>query len=389
MDRHKLIRVGVIGLLFPLVALAQPLSTSSVVSLNTLANAAYCADTSGAANTITCTTAVGFTGYAAGQAVDVLLANSVTGATTIAVNGLAAKAVTYNGATALISGIMSTGGTYRLQYDGTRFVLQGSVNTATTGTQTFNASGTFTVPTLINRVRVEVWSGGAGGAGGATTTGGAGGSGGGYVDTWCAVTPGAAVTVTIGAGGALGAVNTVGSAGGNSVFGSCATAVGAPAQATVAAAQTGGYDNTSSASIAQNANSALLYYRNTIAPGITATLCTNGSPPTFPLINTNGGCNYIPPSADGIGSIGGHSVYGAGAGGSGAFGVVTTRAGGLPGLSGYGGNGGTGASVTTGTPNADCTAGTQPGGGGGGGAGAAGSQSAGCAGAAGRVVVWW
>src|SRR5262245_35267526 len=98
------------------------------VTVNTIANAIYCADTSVSANTITCSTANTFPAYQAGQAVDVLLANSVTGATTININALGAKAVTYNGTTALISGIMTAGGTYRLQYDGTRFVLQGDVS---------------------------------------------------------------------------------------------------------------------------------------------------------------------------------------------------------------------------------------------------------------------
>lgn len=94
---------------------------------------AYCPDTSVSANTITCTvnSAKGvFASYSAGESVDVLLANTVTGATTINLNALGNKAVTYNGTNALTSAIgWNAGATARLTYDGTRFVMQGIVST--------------------------------------------------------------------------------------------------------------------------------------------------------------------------------------------------------------------------------------------------------------------
>jgi hypothetical protein len=114
-----------LALLCASIASAQ--SFRGVNSVNTIKNASYCPDTSIAANTITCSTSIGFVGYVAGQAVDVLVANTATGATTINVNSLGAKAVTYNGATAITTNILYAGGTYRFQYDGTEFVLQGSV----------------------------------------------------------------------------------------------------------------------------------------------------------------------------------------------------------------------------------------------------------------------
>lgn len=113
-------------------SLAQSvMSASSVASINNLKNAAYCGDVSVTPNLITCSTAVGFTGYAAGQAVDVLLANTITGATLININTLGNKSVTFNGTNALTSALgLVAGSTMRLQYDGTRLVLQGLVDLA-------------------------------------------------------------------------------------------------------------------------------------------------------------------------------------------------------------------------------------------------------------------
>jgi hypothetical protein len=99
-------------------------------------------------------------------------------------------------------------------------------------TQTFTASGTYNVPTGVNKVTVEVWGGGgAGGGVNASSTqnrGGGGGAGGSYTKvTNVTVTPGGTVTVTVGGGGAgVSAAN--GGAGGTTTFASAApvTAVG-------------------------------------------------------------------------------------------------------------------------------------------------------------------
>ncbi len=104
-------------------------SGGTVSTLTNLTPLIYCADTSVSANTITCSVTPALGAYAAGQSVDVLLANTVTGATTIAINGLAAKAVTYNGTNALTSALgLVAGATARMTYDGTRFVMQGIVS---------------------------------------------------------------------------------------------------------------------------------------------------------------------------------------------------------------------------------------------------------------------
>lgn len=85
----------------------------------------------------------------------------------------------------------------------------------------------WTVPPGVTKVDVEVRGGGGSGGFGTQDTGSGGGGGGGISKRLCTVTPGAVITVTVGAGGA--AVSTVGAsgnAGGASSFGSFCSATG-------------------------------------------------------------------------------------------------------------------------------------------------------------------
>src|ERR1041384_4842668 len=93
--------------------ISPSVSSTGTVTATTLAPVQGCTDTSVSANTITCSLTPAIAAYTAKLAVDVLLANSVTGATTIAINGLTGKAVTYNGTNPLVTGVMLAGGTYR------------------------------------------------------------------------------------------------------------------------------------------------------------------------------------------------------------------------------------------------------------------------------------
>lgn len=80
-------------------------------------------------------------------------------------------------------------------------------------TQTFNSSGTFTVPAGVSSIVVEAW--GAGGGGSTITSSrrrGGGGGGGAYARSIIAVTPGSTYSVVVGTGGAAN------SRGGNSSF---------------------------------------------------------------------------------------------------------------------------------------------------------------------------
>lgn len=193
------------------------------------------------------------------------------------------------------------------------------------GVQEFTGSGTFTVPTGVNRVFVEGWGGGGGGSCGGTgaTDYGYGGGGGGYGAGVYSVTPAQQITVTVGAGGAGGVYPGTpdGASGGTSSFGSFCSASGG-------------------------------------AGGV-----------------------FSPGSAGAGGSGSGSTLWEKATGEAGQ--AKQASAGGAGGAGAYGGAGGAGGgSGLNGSP------GTAPGGGGGGG-GVSASGQAGGAGASGKVVVRW
>jgi hypothetical protein len=79
----------------------------------------------------------------------------------------------------------------------------------------FNSTGTFTVPTGVTKVYVEV----TGGGGGSAINASRGGGGGGYSAGILTVTPGTNITATVGAGGTGGqSYGSTGDAGGASSF---------------------------------------------------------------------------------------------------------------------------------------------------------------------------
>ena len=86
------------------------------------------------------------------------------------------------------------------------------------GSQEFAAgsSGSFTVPSGVYSITVSVIGGGGGGHGGHNWGSGGGGSSGYYQNYTYAVTPGQAISYSV---GAAGAANSNGAQGGNSVFG--------------------------------------------------------------------------------------------------------------------------------------------------------------------------
>ncbi len=82
----------------------------------------------GTANVITLTPSPAITAYAAGQTFRFIASGTNTTSVTVAVSGLAAKAVTKNGATALVAGDILSGTIVHITYDGTRFIM--GTNTA-------------------------------------------------------------------------------------------------------------------------------------------------------------------------------------------------------------------------------------------------------------------
>jgi hypothetical protein len=74
-------------------------------------------------DTITAVGAVGMTAYVTGQKFTFIAAGANTGAATININSIGAKAITKNGATALSAGDLASGAAIDVVYDGTQFQL--------------------------------------------------------------------------------------------------------------------------------------------------------------------------------------------------------------------------------------------------------------------------
>jgi hypothetical protein len=201
--------------------------------------------------------------------------------------------------------------------------------------QTFNTSGTYTVPAGVYSVKVEAWGGGGGGGSIASGNDRRGGGGGGaYASSILEVSPGDIIPVTVGNSGGVGV------AGGQSSFSTYVIALGGSSTAS----ETGGTGG--------------------LASGSTGTIKWSGG-------NGGNGTNN-----------------GGGGGGGGSASTTANGSNGSDGGSNSGGNGGSGTGAggrggdQDGSPAA--VAGTAPGGGGGGRGDDAGSSAAG---AAGRVIV--
>ena len=74
-------------------------------------------------DTITASASIAPSAYAAGQVFQFVSAGANTGAATLNVNSLGAKAITKNGTTVLVAGDIANGATVEVVYDGTRFQL--------------------------------------------------------------------------------------------------------------------------------------------------------------------------------------------------------------------------------------------------------------------------
>jgi len=253
------------------------------------------------------------------------------------------------------------------------------------------SSTSWTAPTGVTRIEVLVV---AGGGGGGSFNGGGGGAGGLIYSSSYSITPGSAITVTVGAGGigdgrpgngATGASGAVGTNGGNSVFGSL-TAIGGGVGATYSVRTSGvsggsgggswGSLNFASGTAGQgNAGGGGYpignYYTETAGGGGGA-----GSS------GVDGGTSSNQPGAGGLGllfNISGSVQFYAAGGGAGANRLGGSALGG----SGIGGNGGTTSSLAG-------VAGVSNTGSGGGGAaynGFPGSSADGGAGGSGIVIV--
>ena len=111
------------------------------------------------------------------------------------------------------------------------------------GVQSFNSSGTFTIPAGVTQVEVEVWGAGSGSFASVPGLPSGGGCGGGYARKLVTgLVPGQTVPVTVGIGGVAGTTaGTAAGPGGTSSFGSFVSATGGGLNylATTAAPQNG------------------------------------------------------------------------------------------------------------------------------------------------------
>jgi len=94
------------------------------------------------------------TSYAAGQSVLVSFANTNTGAATINLNGLGAKAIKKEVSAALVAGDIQVGKVYELRYDGTNFQLN-EVEASDYGV----ASGTDTYAVVVSPAPTKLITG--------------------------------------------------------------------------------------------------------------------------------------------------------------------------------------------------------------------------------------
>lgn len=83
----------------------------------------YVATVGGTADAITLTPSPAIAAYAAGQQFSFIASGANTGAVTVNVSGLGAKAITKNGATALAAGDIPASAMILIEYDGTQFQL--------------------------------------------------------------------------------------------------------------------------------------------------------------------------------------------------------------------------------------------------------------------------
>lgn len=377
-------------------------------------------------DTITATVSPSLTAYAAGQMFAFVAANTNTGAVTINISSLGAKAITKNGTTALVASDLTANYLFVVVYDGTQFQIVGVsattfANLTVSGVLTLSGAGTQLLSTgtgawqppagttgqrpaspsagsmrwnstllafeiynginwvsVISQAYTVSYLAVSGGGGGGYLAGGGGGAGG-FLTSTASVSSGTAYTITVGAGGAGTSSGTgAGTNGTGTAFTGIATPVGGGGGAGSSSGGVAGSGGSGGGGAYQTNTSGAA---GTSGQGFAGGIGANTSIPTG---GGGGGASAVGTAGNGAGtpgvggagtsnSLSGAAVNYAGGGGGGSGGGGTSGAGGA----GGGGNGGFGGtSSTAGAANT-----------GGGGGGAGGGSTASSAGGSGIVII--
>ena len=138
-----------------ITGLAAATARTDAASIATIQDATgvYVGTVGGTADVITLTPSPAITAYAAGQFFSFIASGANTTNVTVAISGLAAKAITKDGSTALVAGDIASGALVGIRYDGTQFQLvsvassQFALDSAVvhnTGNETVAGNKTFT-----------------------------------------------------------------------------------------------------------------------------------------------------------------------------------------------------------------------------------------------------
>lgn len=224
------------------------------------------------------------------------------------------------------------------------------------------ASGNWTVPPDVYELEIWATAGGGGGGGAPAAFPSGGGGGGGGVTGICrlAVTPGAVLQITIGAGGAGGIGANNGASGGNTVvsLANCPI-IAAQGSGGGGQAQSGNSSTAGPAGVSSSLDFGRLFRFNSGGPGAPTGPGSNGNYPQASHVGSSGepssvisaqaanGGTGLP--SQGGGGGGGCSIYGVGGNGGAAINGAATSAqnGGNASVTAYGAGGGGAGGATS------------------------------------------
>jgi hypothetical protein len=144
---------------FKITNLAAGTVASDAARLDQVQGGAATFITVAGTDTLTGTVVPALSAYATGNQFSFLVANTNTGAVTLNVDGIGAKAITRTGTTALVAGDMVAGQAVEIIYDGTRFQLVNGnsfTNLKVSGTLGVTGVATFTAQPIVSSLTASL-----------------------------------------------------------------------------------------------------------------------------------------------------------------------------------------------------------------------------------------